>query len=118
ALGVDAAVAAALAARLRLVGNAELGVDLERAGELFLRDDVAAAGHLHGAAVDQLPVSRRLAVPLGPAVERLAVEEDDRAGRRRHRRLVLGVFGLGELDVIDGAIGIFLGGRGRRDEQG
>src|SRR5207253_1331550 len=80
-LHVDAAVAAALAAGLGHVRDAELDVELEPALELVLGDDVAAVD-LHGAAVHQLP-GRLAAPPLFPAVEALAVEEHDGPRGRR-----------------------------------
>src|SRR5436189_213008 len=78
------------------VGDAELDVELEVAGELLLSHDVARFDDFHGVALDHLP-ARRLTVLLHPAVEGLAVEEDEGAvGRRdaRHVNLVLGLLEL------------------------
>src|SRR5262249_23736684 len=109
-LQIDAAVASALPRRLRHVGDAEFDVQLELARELLLGDDVAPA-HLHDAAVEELEASRRLAVALDPAIERLAVKEHERAGRSGHARHVLAVLGLRKLQVGDAAVRFLRDGR-------
>src|SRR5260370_683008 len=79
-LEIHPAVAASLARLVGHVRRAELDVQLDMPVEGLLGDDVAPLD-LHRVAVDELPGrrGRRLRLRLGPAVERLAVEEDDRA---------------------------------------
>src|SRR5436309_2332391 len=81
----DAAVAPALPRRLGHVGHPELDVQPEAAAELLPGDDVPGARpDLQGAAFHELPAGRAPAVPLDPAVQALAVEQDDGPRGRGH----------------------------------
>ena len=88
----DAAVAATLSARLRHVGHVEFEVELEVAESLLGHDVAPADGE---DAVGDRPVGGSLAIELDPAVEALAVEQDDRSfggfgPQRRVVRLLVG----------------------------
>src|SRR5439155_5796496 len=76
ALEVDAAVTPRLPDGTGLVRAAELDVQEEGPGEGLARHDVRATDFEDGA-VEDAPRRRRLAVPLDPAVQALAVEQRD-----------------------------------------
>ena len=96
---VDAAVAPPLPAGLGHVGHVEFEMELEVAESLLGHDVAAADGE---DPVVHRPVGGRLAVPLDPAVEVLAVEQDDRA--------------FGRLGAERGVGRLLLGGREGRGE--
>src|SRR5262249_23727341 len=89
-----------LARRGRLVGDAELDVQLEVPAELLLRDDVAVALDALPGPVHELPLDFALTILLHPGIGVLAVEEDDRAFGWRGARGVLEVLGLGGLELL------------------
>src|SRR5262249_12671283 len=99
ALDVHPGIAPVLALPGRLVGDAELDVQLEVPAELLLRDDVAVALDALPGPVHELPLDFALTILLHPGIGVLAVEEDDRAFGWRGARGVLEVLGLGGLEL-------------------
>src|SRR5262249_38519593 len=87
------------------VRHAELDVQLEVAVVFLFADDVAAA-RLGNAIIQELPRRLTLAVASLPAVETLAIKEDNRSLGWRRALDVLLVFRFGNLKMGDVAIGI------------